>query len=92
MRFVTAVRSATATLASASIATLSRRTTKWRRGQQRSSLVSDREPRPSIDSVRSVIDEAAKQRSRKRREKIEELIRTEENYVADVKALSNASW
>ncbi|KAK4503551.1 hypothetical protein PRZ48_004466 [Zasmidium cellare] len=83
LRFVTAVRSATATLASASIATLSRRTTKWRRGQQRSSLVSDRDPRPSIDSVRSVIDEAAKQRSRKRREKIEELIRTEENYVAD---------
>lgn len=92
LKFVIAVRSATATLASASIATLSRRTTKWRRGQQRSSLVSDKDPRPSIDSVRSVIDEAAKQRSRKRREKIEELIRTEENYVADVKALSNVSW
>ncbi|KAF2169155.1 hypothetical protein M409DRAFT_64916 [Zasmidium cellare ATCC 36951] len=90
LRFVTAVRSATATLASASIATLSRRTTKWRRGQQRSSLISERDARPSIDSVRSVIDEAAKQRSRKRREKVEELIRTEENYVADVKALSNA--
>lgn len=92
IKFVTAVRSATATLASASIASMSRRTTKWRRGQQRSSLVSDKEPRPSIDSVRSVVDEAAKQRSRKRREKLEELIRTEESYVADVKALSNVSW
>lgn len=91
LRFVTAVRSATATLASTSFATISRHTTKWRRGQQRSSLISDRDPRPSVDSVRSVIDEAAKQRSRKRREKIEELIRTEENYFADVKALSNAS-
>lgn len=94
IRFVTAIRSATATLASASIATVSRRTGKWRRGQQRSSVISsDREVRPSMDSTRSVIDEAAKQRSRKRREKLEELIRTEESYVADVKALSDVgSW
>ena len=92
IRFVTAIRSATATLASASIATVSRRTGRWRRGQQRSSVISsDREVRPSIDSARSVIDEAAKQRSRKRREKLEELIRTEESYVADVKALSDVS-
>lgn len=89
LRFITSMRSATATVASTSIATLSRRTTKWRRGQQRSSIVSGSDPRPSVDSVRSVIDEAAKQRSRKRRQKLEEIIRTEESYVADIKALSN---
>ncbi|KAK3683238.1 hypothetical protein LTR37_020413 [Vermiconidia calcicola] len=88
--FVTAVRSATATIASASIATVSRRNTKWRRGHQRSSLLSGSDLRPSLDSQRSVLDEAAKQRSRKRRAKLEELIRSEESYVADVKSLSNA--
>lgn len=89
LRFITSIRSATATVASASIATISRRASKWRRGQQRSSVISASEPRPSVDSARSMIDEAAKQRSRKRREKLEELIRTEESYVADIKALSN---
>ncbi|KXT03020.1 hypothetical protein AC578_687 [Pseudocercospora eumusae] len=87
LRFITSVRSATATLASASIATISR---QWRRGHQRSSLISGSDPRPSIDSVCSVMDDAARQRAKKRREKLEELIRTEESYVADVKALSNA--
>jgi hypothetical protein len=87
MAFVTAVKSATATIASASIATVSRRTTPWRRGQQRSSLVSETDPRPSIDSQRSILDEAARQRSRKRRAKLEELIRSEESYLADIKAL-----
>ena len=86
--FVTAVKSATATLASASIATVSRRNSKWRRAQH-SSLLSGSEPRPSVDTQRSLMDEAAKQRSRKRREKVEELVRTEEGYVADLKALSN---
>lgn len=86
--FVTAVRSATATLASASVATVSRRNSRWRR-VQRSSLLSGSEARPSIETQRSVMDDAAKARSRKRRERIEELIRTEEGYVADLKALSN---
>jgi hypothetical protein len=89
LRFITSMKSATATVASASIATISRRTTQWRRGQQRSSVLSGSEPRPSVDSIRSVIDEAARHRSRKRREKLEELIRTEESYVADIRALSN---
>ncbi|KAI7022468.1 hypothetical protein KC355_g2064 [Hortaea werneckii] len=89
--FVTAVRSATATLASASVATVSRRNSKWRR-VQRSSLLSGSEARPSIETQRSVMDDAAKVRSRKRRERIEELIRTEEGYVADLKALSNALY
>ena len=89
LAFITAVRSATATIASASITTVSRRHTAWRRGHQRSSVISGSDPRPSIDSQRSVMDEAARQRSRKRRDKVEELIRTEESYVADIKALSN---
>ena len=90
--FVTAVKSATATIASVSIATLSRRNMRWRQGNQLSSLMSGSEPRPSIDSQRSVMDEAAKQRSRKRRQKLEELIRSEESYVADIKALSNVRY
>ncbi|KAK4539748.1 hypothetical protein LTR36_010401 [Oleoguttula mirabilis] len=90
--FVTAVRSATATLASASMPTVSRRNSKWRRTHQRSSLFSGSDPRPSVETQRSIVDEAAKQRSRKRREKVDELIRTEEGYVADLKALSNALY
>ncbi|KAH9823767.1 RhoGEF domain [Teratosphaeria destructans] len=85
--FVTAVKSATATIASASIATISRRNSKWRR-EQRSSILSD--PRPSVDTQRSIVDAAARQRSRRRRDKVQELILTEEGYVADLKALFNA--
>lgn len=87
--FVSAVRSATVTIASTSIAPLSKRTLRFRRGQQHSSILSGSETRPSVDSERSILDEAAKQRSRKRYEKVEELLRTEESYIADVKALSN---
>nr|POE66095.1 hypothetical protein CFP56_54356 [Quercus suber] len=87
--FVTAMRSATVTVASTSIAAMSRQGSKLRHGRQLS-LTSGSLPRSSIDTRRSSIDKAAKQRSRKRREKLEELIRTEESYVADVKALSDA--
>jgi hypothetical protein len=89
IRFVAGVKSATVTLASTSIAPLSRRASKWRRTHNRSSILSGSGPRPSIDTQRSVLDEASKLRSRKRREKLEELIRTEESYVADLRALSN---
>jgi hypothetical protein len=89
IEFVAGVKSATVTLASASIAPLSRRASKWRRAHNRSSIMSGSDPRPSIDTQRSVLDEASKLRSRKRREKLEELIRTEESYVADLRALSN---
>ena len=89
---VTAVKSASATLASASAATMSRRNTKWRRGHQRSSVVSGSEPRQSIESQRSILDQAAHERSLKRRDKVEELIRSEESYVADIKALSNVRF
>jgi hypothetical protein len=85
--FVTAVKSATATIASASIATVSRRNSKLRRAQQHSSILSDH--RPSTETQRSLIDAAARQRSRKRREKVQELLQTEEGYLADLKALFN---
>lgn len=87
MGIIAGVKSATVTLASVSIAPLSRRASKWRRNH--SSVLSDSDPRTSVDTQRSVLDEAGKLRSRKRREKLEELIRTEESYVADLKALSN---
>ena len=90
LRVVTAVKSATATLASASIATMSRRTWKWPHGYQRTSILSNSDTRPSGESQRSIVDEVAKQRSRKRRQKVEELIRSEESYLADLKALSTA--
>ncbi|KAK6003152.1 hypothetical protein QM012_000997 [Aureobasidium pullulans] len=95
--FVTAVKSATITVASASIAPLSRSASK-RSGYLRfcrgSSGLFESEPRFSTDSPRPslslIIDDAARQRAKKRREKIEELIKTEESYLADLKALSNA--
>lgn len=40
----------------------------------------------------ALADESARHRSRKRREKIEELVRTEENYVADLRALNNVCF
>jgi hypothetical protein len=86
---IAGVKSATVTLASVSIAPLSRRASKWRRTHNRSSILSTSDPRPSVDTQRSMLDETGKLRSRKRREKLEELIRTEESYVADLKALSN---
>lgn len=96
MNFVTAVKSATVTFAGTSIAPLSRSGTRrsarprlWRR----SSGILDLEPRKSVDSAApslvSIVDEATRQRSRKRREKLEELIRTEESYVADLRALND---
>lgn len=91
--FVTAVKSASVTLASFSIGSLSRAGTRksgrsklWRQSggsDVRKSVNSD------APSMRSIMDEAARQRSRKRREKLEELIRTEESYLGDLKALSN---
>lgn len=96
--FVTAVKSATVTVASASIAPLSRSASK-RSGPPRlhhgSSGLFESEPRFSTDSGRPslslIIDDAARQRARKRREKIEELIKTEESYLSDLKALSSVS-
>lgn len=86
---IATMKSATVTIASASIAPLSRRASKLRHRELHSSTINGRDTRPSIDSQRQMIDQAARQRSRKRRDKIEELIRSEESYVSDIKALCN---
>ncbi|THZ16224.1 hypothetical protein D6C91_06450 [Aureobasidium pullulans] len=97
VNFITAVKSATMTVASASIAPLSRSASKRSshpRLYRGSSGLFDSEPRFSTESGRPslslIIDDAARQRAKKRREKIEELIKTEESYLSDLKALSNA--
>lgn len=99
VNFITAVKSATMTVASASIAPLSRSASKRSshpRLYRGSSGLFDSEPRFSTESGRPslslIIDDAARQRAKKRREKIEELIKTEESYLSDLKALSNVSF
>jgi hypothetical protein len=91
LAFVTAVKSATATLASASIAAISSLGAGGSPGSDRDLLSPRHDLRPSIDGVLSAMDTSARLRSSKRREKLEELIRTEESYVADLKALSDVS-
>lgn len=85
------IKSATVTIASVSIAPLSRYTSRSQKRRHRTSVLSGSDQRSSFDVKQIVQDEAAKQRSRKRRDKIEELLRTEESYIADVKALFDVS-
>ncbi|KAI9692131.1 MAG: hypothetical protein M1822_006361 [Bathelium mastoideum] len=93
--FVTAMKSATITLASTSIHPRS-----WRGGRierlrsgERSSGQSGPEIRKSIDSqtpsLGPIMDEAAWMRSLQRRKVLEELVASEESYVADLKVLIN---
>jgi hypothetical protein len=90
--FITAVKSASMTLASASIAPHSRNGAKSGhvRSDHGSSAFSD--IRMSVDSrgaVESGMDEKAKHRSMQRQKIIEEIIQSEESYIADMKALVN---
>ena len=94
--FVTAVKSASISLASLSIAPRSRRTGVSSRQQraERSSKASNlgRHSEDSSYIARSaVIDQAVTNRLIQRRRILEELINTEESYVADVKFLMNVS-
>ncbi|RDA88021.1 hypothetical protein CP532_3402, partial [Ophiocordyceps camponoti-leonardi (nom. inval.)] len=95
-RFVSAVRSASVSLASVSIVTRSRRNTALSRCMsrtERSSRASASGPRASEDSAipdkTEVIDVAAVERSMQRRRILEELISTEEGYIGDVRFLMN---
>jgi hypothetical protein len=94
--FVTAVKSATVSLASFSIAPRSRRTGVSSRYQRtdRSSKASNA-GRLSEDSsyivTGMVIDQAVLNRLLQRRRVLEEIINTEESYVGDVKFLMNVS-
>lgn len=95
--FITAVKSVSMTIASSSnpsmVHPLNARS-PWSRRAGGSSAMSGSEARRSMESnlfpLTPVLDDAARKRSQKRREKVEELIRTEDGYVADLKALSNA--
>ncbi|PFH62541.1 hypothetical protein XA68_13123 [Ophiocordyceps unilateralis] len=95
-RFVAAVRSASVSLASASIVTRSRRNTALSRCMsrtERSSRASASVPRASEESAildkTDVVDLAATERSMQRRRILEELISTEEGYIGDVRFLMN---
>jgi hypothetical protein len=93
--FVTAVKSATISFASFGVAPRSRRTGRSSRYQRtdQGSRASNAGIRLSEDSSclakGAVIDEAVNARSVQRRQVLEEIIRTEEGYVADIRFLMN---
>jgi hypothetical protein len=93
--FVTAVKSASISLASFGVTPCSRRTARSSRYQRtkHGSKASNAGVRFSEDSSclakGVVIDEAVKARSIQRRQVLEEIIRTEEGYVADIRFLMN---
>lgn len=92
--FVTAVKSATVSLGPLSAAPQRRRTrtSTQLRSSNRSSGISDGLNRASIDSSQGstqIIDEAAWNRAIQRRRTLEELISSEESYIADLKVLIN---
>lgn len=94
--FVTAMKSASISLATLSVAPHSRRArgSTLIRSSNRSSRLSRSFNRPSLDesSVSGpTIDEAARERATKRRRTLEELVDSEESYVADLKVLVNVS-
>ncbi|KAM4059431.1 rhoGEF domain-containing protein [Hirsutella rhossiliensis] len=95
-RFVSAVRSASVSLASVSIVARSRRNNALSQcvsRTDRSSVASASGPRVSEDSAMldkvDVIDAAATERALQRRRILEELISTEEGYIGDVRFLMN---
>lgn len=95
-RFVSAVRSASVSLASVSIVARSRRNNALSQcvsRTDRSSVASASGPRVSEDSAMldkmDVIDAAATERALQRRHVLEELISTEESYIGDVRFLMN---
>ncbi|KAH0542149.1 hypothetical protein FGG08_003449 [Glutinoglossum americanum] len=94
MGFVSAVKTASISLASFTGPSASRKTRQsaQQRSGTRSSRFSDNEARLSIDSSgmpAAVIDEGTRERAIKRRRILEELLSTEESYIADLKILIN---
>jgi len=96
--FVTAVKSASISLASFSVAARSRnlgRSSKYQK-TDRSSWTSYVGPRASEDSsyiARGIVNDAAvTNRSIRRRRVLEEIISTEESYIADIRFLMNVSF
>ncbi|MCJ1401366.1 hypothetical protein MMC11_004578 [Xylographa trunciseda] len=92
--FVTAVKSASMSLATLSVAPQSGKTHRSTllRSSNRSSRLSRSFNRHSIEGSSvsaNLIDEAARLRAQKRRRILEELVESEEGYVADLKVLVN---
>jgi hypothetical protein len=94
--FVSAVRSASASLASVSVVARSRKAIARSQGlsvTERGSRASMTGPRASEDSSflesHSLADLAAMERSLRRRKVLEELISTEEGYIGDIRFLMN---
>ncbi|OJD35469.1 rho guanyl nucleotide exchange factor [Diplodia corticola] len=93
LAFVTAVKSASITLAGTSIAPLTRLGTKRSRTSHahRGSTLSDtRIPGDSVHpSITPIMDERVLERARHRRRIVEEIIASEEGYIGDLKVLVN---
>lgn len=91
--FVTAVKSATVSLGPLSLAHQSRRTRRstFLRSSKRSSGRSHRASLDSSQGSGQVVDEAAWARAIQRRRTLEELVSSEESYIADLKVLVNVS-
>lgn len=94
--FVTAVKSASASLVALSAAPKSRKTrvSTTARSNKRSSRVSHTTNRTSLESCLEtalMLDEAAWDRAIQRRRALEELVYSEESYIADLKVLLNVS-
>ncbi|TKA70584.1 hypothetical protein B0A49_02805, partial [Cryomyces minteri] len=90
LAFVTAVRSATMTLASVSVAPRrGDRASQMRSGHRSSGFSNDEGGRRPMDSnaFGPAMDRQAWERAQQRRKILEELVGTEEGYVADLKAL-----
>lgn len=95
--FVTAIKSASISLASFSVAPRSRRTTlqsshgvrSTDRGSTASHVFGRRSEDSSYMARGSAVDEAVMDRCLQRRRVLEEIISTEESYVADVRFLMN---
>lgn len=95
--FITAVKTASASLASLSVAPRSRHAARSNRlrGEHRNSGLSQTDGRPSMDNSRKLsgpfMDEAAWDRAFRRRQILEELVSSEESYVSDLKVLTNVT-
>ncbi len=95
--FITAVKTASISLASFSVAPISRHAARSSqfRNEHRNSEQSQTDGRPSMDNNRKLsgafMDEAAWDRAHSRRKILEELVSSEESYVADLKVLTNVT-
>jgi len=93
MGILTGIQSTSLTAASTSIAPTSRH---GRQSQLHSDNTSQRNPRLSVDSnsapIETTIESKAWYRSIQRRNIVEEIVQSEESYIADMKAMVHVLW